>query len=49
VRAASAILVNAAVLDRTTQKYGERGVHYVHMEVGHPAQNVEPSEIDPLS
>jgi SagB-type dehydrogenase family enzyme len=40
VRAASAILVVAAVLERTTQEYGERGVRYVHMEVGHLAQNV---------
>jgi SagB-type dehydrogenase family enzyme len=40
VRAAPAILVIAAVLERTTRKYGERGVRYAHMEVGHVAQNV---------
>jgi SagB-type dehydrogenase family enzyme len=40
VRTASAVLVIAAVFERTTQKYGERGVRYAHMEVGHVAQNV---------
>jgi SagB-type dehydrogenase family enzyme len=40
VRTASAVLVVAAVLERTTQKYGERGIRYAHMEVGHVAQNV---------
>jgi len=35
-----AVLVFAAVYERTTRKYSERGVRYVHMEVGHAAQNV---------
>jgi len=33
-------IVFAAVYQRTTRKYGERGIRYVHMEVGHVAQNV---------
>ncbi|MCK4929016.1 MAG: SagB/ThcOx family dehydrogenase [Methanosarcinales archaeon] len=34
------VLVFVAVYERTTQKYSERGVRHVHMEVGHAAQNV---------
>lgn len=33
-------LVFTAFYERTTEKYGERGKKYVHMEVGHAAQNV---------
>lgn len=33
-------VVFAAVYERTTQKYGNRGVRYTHMEAGHAAQNV---------
>jgi SagB-type dehydrogenase family enzyme len=40
VRIAAAVLVIAAVFERTTEKYGKRGVRYVHMEAGHAAQNV---------
>jgi SagB-type dehydrogenase family enzyme len=40
IREAPAVLVIAAVYDRTKGKYGERGIRYVHMEVGHAAQNV---------
>jgi SagB-type dehydrogenase family enzyme len=38
---APAVFVNAAVYQRIAQKYGEqRGPRYVHMEVGHAAQNL---------
>ena len=40
IKSAPAVLVIAAVYDRTTGKYGERGIRYVHMEAGHAAQNV---------
>lgn len=35
-----AMLVITAVYERTTQKYGQRGRRYVHIEVGHAAQNI---------
>ena len=37
---ASIVLVFAAVVQRTTVKYGERGIMYVHMEVGSAVVNV---------
>lgn len=37
---APAILAFTAVFGRTTSRYGPRGDRYVHMEVGHAAQNV---------
>jgi SagB-type dehydrogenase family enzyme len=40
VRDAAAVLVFAAVYERVTGVYGNRGVRYVHMEVGHASQNV---------
>ncbi|MEW6109822.1 MAG: SagB/ThcOx family dehydrogenase [Nitrospirota bacterium] len=40
VRNAPAVIVISSVYEKTTVKYGERGVRYVHMEVGHTAQNI---------
>ena len=40
VRRAPAVLLITGVYKRTMAKYGERGRRYVHMEVGHAAQNV---------
>ena len=33
-------IVIAAIYERTTGRYGQRGIMYVHMEAGHAAQNV---------
>lgn len=35
-----AVLVFAAVFERTTSRYGERGERYVYNEIGHAGQNV---------
>ena len=40
VRRAPAVLVIAAVYERTRKKYGQRTGRYVHIEVGGAAQNV---------
>jgi SagB-type dehydrogenase family enzyme len=40
VAQAPCVLIFTAVAARTTRKYGERGVRYVHIEIGHAAQNV---------
>lgn len=40
VEKAAIDIVITGVYERTTQKYGERGIRYVHIEVGHAAQNV---------
>jgi SagB-type dehydrogenase family enzyme len=37
---ATAVVVVSAIETRTTTKYGRRGTRYVHMEVGHAAQNL---------
>lgn len=37
---APALIVIAAQYDRTTGKYGQRGVRYVHIETGCAAQNI---------
>ena len=33
-------IVITAIYERTTWRYGERGIRYVHMEVGHAGQNL---------
>jgi SagB-type dehydrogenase family enzyme len=40
VRQGAVVLAISAVYLRVTEKYGERGVMYAHMEAGHAAQNV---------
>jgi SagB-type dehydrogenase family enzyme len=40
VSSAAAVFVFCAVYGRTIEKYGKRGIRYVHMEAGHIAQNV---------
>ena len=40
IEGGAAVLVFAAVYERTTLKYGERDVQYVHMELAHSARNV---------
>ena len=37
---AAAVIVFCAIYERTTVKYGERGIRYVFIEVGHAVQNV---------
>ncbi len=33
-------IIITAIYERTTRRYGERGIRYVHNEVGHVSQNV---------
>jgi SagB-type dehydrogenase family enzyme len=33
-------IIFTAVYERTTSRYGERGIRYVHIDLGHAAQNV---------
>lgn len=40
VENAAANFIISAVYERTTEKYGERGIRYVHLEAGHAAQNI---------
>lgn len=37
---AAAIFALSTVYERTSSKYGERGIRYAHMEAGHAAQNL---------
>jgi len=40
VAEADVVLLLAGDYSRTTSRYGDRGVRYVHMDIGHAAQNV---------
>jgi SagB-type dehydrogenase family enzyme len=40
VRQGAIDFVITAIYERTTGKYGERGIRYVHIEAGHAAQNI---------
>jgi SagB-type dehydrogenase family enzyme len=40
IASAPATVAICGVFERTTRKYGERGIRYVHMEVGHAGQNI---------
>jgi SagB-type dehydrogenase family enzyme len=40
VRRGAVVLAIAGVYERSAEKYGERGIRYTHIEVGHAAQNI---------
>ncbi|MEW6679842.1 MAG: SagB/ThcOx family dehydrogenase [bacterium] len=40
VKDAPCVFVVSAIYERTTRKYGERGIRYVHIEAGHAVQNL---------
>lgn len=40
IKRSAVVLVLSAVYERTTGKYGQRGIQYVHIEIGHAAQNI---------
>ncbi|MBA7613764.1 hypothetical protein ES703_21020 [subsurface metagenome] len=40
VKDSPASLVITAIYERTTGKYGQRGLRYVHMEVGYASENI---------
>jgi len=40
VAIAPASVIITGVFERTTKRYGERGIRYVYMEAGHTAQNI---------
>lgn len=40
VKEAPLVLIITAIYERSTGKYNHRGIRYVHMEVGHVAENV---------
>ncbi|MBN2035327.1 MAG: SagB/ThcOx family dehydrogenase [Chitinispirillaceae bacterium] len=40
VEQAPCSIIFTAIMERTTGRYGQRGVMYAHMEAGHAAQNI---------
>ncbi|MDD5659896.1 MAG: SagB/ThcOx family dehydrogenase [Actinomycetota bacterium] len=40
ISTASIVIIVTAIYERTTVKYGERGIRYVHLEAGHVCQNI---------
>ena len=40
VKEGAIVIAITAVYTRTTEKYGDRGIKYVHIEAGHAAQNI---------
>lgn len=40
IKRAPAVIVICGVPERITQKYGQRGIRYMHIEAGHIAQNI---------
>lgn len=40
IEKAPVVIVIAAIYERTTGHYGQRGIRYVHMEAGHCGQNI---------
>ncbi len=40
IKDAGMVMVITAIFERTTARYGKRGIRYVHNEVGHCAQNI---------
>ncbi len=40
IKKGAIVIVFTAIYERTTQKYGNRGIRYVHIEAGHAAQNL---------
>jgi SagB-type dehydrogenase family enzyme len=40
LESAPALVIISAIYERTTIKYGDRGIRYVHLEAGHISQNI---------